>query len=765
MNTIHRGLLPALLAAALVLAAGASFAAEETKPAPKKGFTFRLDPLVLEILDTRVDTNSSKFGEYRDVSKGFFLPYLGIHGESADGEREVALRAQNVSRRDARYTLDYGAAGRYHFLLDYNKILHRFGNDGHMLWTRTGDGVYEIADPIQGAIQSRLEQQFAANRNGITFSFLNGLLAPYLATANPVDLGLVRDRTLAQLDVGGPAGFAWGLQVTHENRRGNRPYGASFGFSNATEIPEPIDYDTSAADLGGEWNGKSGGLRFGYRYARFENHVSTMIWDNPFRLTSATDPNAYTAPGSSSINGSARGFADLAPDNDASSLYLDGRTHFGGGWWANGSAGYSMMKQNDPLLPYTLNSAIVGIAENGSTFDPTNPANLPVRKADTEVRVANVSAQTGTRFGAGAKQPFSLVFRYRYYDYDDRSPRVEFPGYVRFQSVWEAIGRVTVPFSYRKQNVGAELGWDLAHATRLGLSFERESWDRDFREVKKTDEDIVRLTFDTHPVEKFNLRARYEHGDRAIGAYNTAAAEFSFVDPEVPTNLPDLRKYDEAARVYNSYNVEAQILASEAWNLTLAVTGRKDDYDKSRFGLQDDDVRQYNAELGYTPGEKLNFYLFGNRIDRTTRQQARQSGATPSTNPLDNWSAAFDEVNDNWGLGLTAKLAARWSTDVSMQWTKSDGKADLFSPPGGAPDVAVGFDNYEDYKLFMGGAQLNYRITPAASAGLFYRYEDYTIDSFIRQGLLNYLPGALLLNPNNGDYKAHLFGLNVKLSF
>jgi hypothetical protein len=46
-----------------------------------------------------------------------------------------------------------------------------------------------------------------------------------------------------------------------------------------------------------------------------------------------------------------------------------------------------------------------------------------------------------------------------------------------------------------------------------------------------------------------------------------------------------------------------------------------------------------------------------------------------------------------------------------------------------------------------------------------YRWEDYTIDSFIIQGLQNYLPGALILDPNYGDYQGSAFVLDLSLSF
>jgi MtrB/PioB family decaheme-associated outer membrane protein len=736
---------------------GMAPAAQAEKPA--KGFSLRADPLVLGVMHSHVDTNSAKWEEYRDMSSGFVIPRLHLVGEGS-GDRELDLDAENVRREDARYTLTYGVPGSYEFLLDYNKIPHRFGNDGHMLWTRTGPGRLEIADPVQAALQGAIEAQYATNPAGVTYAFLNRLLSPYLAAAQAINIGLERNRLLARLDLGRMGPFAWGLEYDHEKRTGTRAYGGSFGFSNATELPEPIDYDTTGAQLAGEWNTAMSGLSFGYRYSKFENNVSTLIYDNPFRATNSTDPAAYTAPGPGSIGGSSLGLADLAASNRADILFLNGRTRFGS-WFANGSASYDQMKQDDPLLPYTLNSAIVGTNFNGAPFDPTNPANLPARSAGRKIDTTALNADLGTRFGGG----WDLTFRYRYYDLDNRSPRIEFPGYVRFDAVWEAIGRVTVPYSYKRQNAGAELGWDLARATRLALSFERESWDRKFREIGTSDENIWKATFDTRPTSWFSLRSSYRYGDRSIGRYDVVAAEASFVEPEMPTNLPDLRKFDEAARKQHLYNVQGQFLPNEAWSLFVGVTGNDQTFDQSLFGLQKDDNTTFNAELSYAPGDNFNVYLFGDRMDRKVRQQARQSGATPSTNPLDNWSANLTETTDTVGLGLTAKLARRWTADVSLNWSRSDGKADLFSPPGGTPDVAVGFNNYDNVKLFSLLGRIDYRINPSMRTGLFGRWEDYKIDSFVLQGLQSYLPGALLLNSNYGDYRGSLVGLDVTLTF
>lgn len=757
---------------AIVAAGIAAIAAGPVRAADAGGFSLHLDPLPLGGIWVDVDTNSAKFEEYRDMSNGFYVPELKLWGGDEAGDRWLDFRAENVSRDDARYTLGYGRAGKYRLLVDYNKIPHRFGNDGKLLWTRTGPGIYELPDPTQAYLQGAIEKQFAANRAGVNFPFLNNLMQPIIATAASVDLGLQRDRTLARLDLGSMQGLAWELEYSHENRTGTRPYGASFGFNNVTELPEPIDYDTTGAALTGAWAGARGGVQFGYRASRFENQVSTMIWDNPFRFTSSTDPGAYSSPGSGSIGGSNRGFADLAPDNDADSLFASGRFRLGGAWWAGGSVTYTDMKQDETLLPYTLNTAIQGIDFDGSTFDPTNPANLPAAKADREAKVLAANADLGTRFA----ENFGLVFRYRYYDYDNQSRRIEFPGYVRFHAVWEPIARVTAPYSFTKDDIGVELTWDMNAKNDWSLGYNRVSWDRELREVDSTDEDILRLTFDSRAVERFAFRATYEHGDRSISHYDTEAAEATFVEPEGATNLPGLRKYDEAARNYDQWLASVQFFATDTFNVYGSITGRQDDYDESEFGLLADEVIFYNLELDWALGAENNLYVFGTRADRDVAQRGRQSGATPSTNPLDTWSIDFNEINDTWGLGWTRGFGGHWTSDLSAQWAKSDGDADFTAFPGGLPlappapglparTEAQDIPNYEDVELTTVQWRLGYKITDRAEAGFVYRYEDYTIDSFITQGLTNYLPGATLIAADNGDYQADIFGLFLSLKF
>jgi hypothetical protein len=373
--------------------------------------------------------------------------------------------------------------------------------------------------------------------------------------------------------------------------------------------------------------------------------------------------------------------------------------------------------------------------------------------------VLKISANAGTELG----EDWDLTLRLRSYDYDNTSPRVEFPGYVRLDAVWEAFALLTVPYDYTKDNFAVELGWDASDTTHLALAYLLESWDRTFREIDSSDEDVIKLTVDSRPRDKVALRASWATGDRSTSEYSVEAQEVFFVHPEGINNQPDLRKYDEAERDVDDYDAQMQLFPSDEWNVTFGLSGRDEDYDKSRFGLAADEITSYNFEVGYSPGAQLNFYAFGHVADREVFQRGRQSGGTLSTDPLDDWDLLLNEDTTTWGIGLTSKTESGWTWDLSANISDSDGEADFTTPPGGRD--AVDFDNYEDIELTQLWLHGSYEVNERCSAGFFYLYEDYSIDSFILRGVVPYLPQSILLVANDGDYQANLFGVNVRLVF
>ena len=75
---------------------------------------------------------------------------------------------------------------------------------------------------MQAQIQREIERQRAISPASVNFAFLRGLLEPYQNAAATIDVGLRRDRTDVQLDLGRMASLGWTLSIEHENRVGNR---------------------------------------------------------------------------------------------------------------------------------------------------------------------------------------------------------------------------------------------------------------------------------------------------------------------------------------------------------------------------------------------------------------------------------------------------------------------------------------------------------------------------------------------------------------
>jgi hypothetical protein len=173
----------------------------------------------------------------------------------------------------------------------------------------------------------------------------------------------------------------------------------------------------------------------------------------------------------------------------------------------------------------------------------------------------------------------------------------------------------------------------------------------------------------------------------------------------------------------------------------------------------------FNAEVGYTPNENLTFFIFGHRTDAESMQRARQSGGTLSTNPADDWELTLDEVTDTWGLGLDASWAERWSTRISGQWSESDGDSHFFSPPGGTPNRAKSFSEYDDNEWLVVSGRLGFKVNPNVEAGVTLAHDEFTTNRFQRNGLTPYFPGSLILNPNDGDYTANILALDLRMAF
>ena len=715
---------------------------------------FQLGEVHLGAATVNVDTISSKFTEYRDVPNGVTAPFFRILGAKESFRYELV--GENVQQTDQHYRFNLETS-KIRIEGDYNQIPHRFGANGvSLLRTTTSRGTLGMSDTLQQEFQSALEAQRAINPAGVNFAFLNALVSPSLAAGSNEDLMLRRERSNFDVSLTPEKPYDVHLTYFREKRSGDRAAaGTSFGFGNVVETPEPVGYLTQ--DLGASIEyGKSWGLvRGAFHYNWFDNSIGTLAWDNPFRATDSTDPSAYTAPGAGSINGPVFGLMALPPSNNALNGSFGTTLRFKRNTRVTADFTFGSWTQNEsPFIAYTTNTAIT------SPLQASNVATLPARQLDGDILTTSQVLSLTTR----PADRFTLRARFRRYDLDNRTPRITLPGYVRFDGVWEDIGRISVPYGYTNDRFDATASYDLGPVSVEG-GFRFTGFDRTFRETERTTENAVNLAVDFR--RGFVLvRGSYERASRSVGGtYDFEhSEEASFTAPGAPSQLPQLRRFDQAPRDADRFSGTLQLTPGGSVMFALNYVYNRDDYHETTHGLIESKWDSFSADIDYTPSDRWNVFGFYSRENVSSFQRGRQSAATPSTDPLANWTADLTDDVDSFGVGGTFGLVPeKVQLRLRGRYQKADGNADLDSPPGGTPDLANDVAQLDDTKLWTALAEVEYFFAPRWSFTVGGWLEDYEIRDAFSTFSVNYFPGSFFLAANDGDYKAKVG--YVRLSF
>ena len=145
-------------------------------------------------------------------------------------------------------------------------------------------------------------------------------------------------------------------------------------------------------------------LRVAYNGSWFDNLADPLVWDSPLRLD-----DSRRAPG--------RGRMSLWPSNSAQTISFGGYTKLAHKTQVTGFFSYGLWSNDEPLQPFTINSALPPIA-------------LPRANADAEAHVFSTNLNlrrtppTDWRFGA----------RFRNYTYDNHMPATSITQYINYDS-------------------------------------------------------------------------------------------------------------------------------------------------------------------------------------------------------------------------------------------------------------------------------------------------------------------------------------------
>ena len=681
---------------------------------------------------------SSKFYEYRDVPRGTFLQSLNLNLKK--GNKYFYIAATNMAQRDQRLLTGLGSYGTFKLDFGYNEIPHRFSFEGATPYVERTPGVFTLNDVIRSAAEALVPTGTSTN-----IAAARTLVSSFLTSAGPIDLGLQRKKATLDFAYTPSLPFRINLAGSYETRGGNRPFGASLGFSNAIELPEPIHYKTTNLDTNLEYTKKWGTVRAGLAASIFDNDLRSILWDNPYRITDSTYPSAYSAG-----NGTAHGQMSLWPSNDAVKFYLSGSFKPLKGTRISAAASYGLFNQNQKLLPFTVNTALPG-------SDPT-AANALGAPRETAMAKANITSFDLT-LNSRLMKSVHLTAGYRYYDFANKTEELGIPdGYARVDQVWENIPIAVEPYSYSRSRLFGDLTFNLFKNTSLQVGYSLYDVRRHLglheTEADKSKEGTFKVAVDSVPTDWLNLRVTYVNADRDWSLDGTFVA----YDPGFK-----FKRFFEANRNRQAVTALAGLSLVDNLDIQLTYSMGRDDYPNSDYGLTRDDFDMYGVDVSYAFAKNQSLFGFYNHEIYDADQGARQSGATFSTNPLDDWTANIKDTIDTFGLGQSIELLAnKLNFDLSASYSKAAGSSFLFSPPGGSPNLAVNYNAPLDSTTWWTlQSSFKWKLTKNLFVVLGYWFEQYDLRDIVRNDVaVDFASaGAIFLGALEPGYKYHVGSL------
>ncbi len=709
----------ALLVVLPALAAAPSYIYAPTDFVP----AFREGWVDFGVRGSDVTGDAARFQRFRDLSDGPFVEAFRFNRATDSWLFKAA--ADHLGRDDQRYRVDFTQFGLVEASFSWDQIPLFISEDTQTLYSSTTPGVIQIDDGIQQAIQNQ----------AATIGDFRGDLRSF-------DSANRRDTAAFGLVATPSTDWDVKVDVTSARRKGTMPYGASFGFSQAVEVPAPLDSRQTNIGASAEWTNRRGMVRFGYDGSWFNNDIPTMVWDNPLRLTDST-------------NVPSRGRYSLWPDNTAHTFSFAGAVKMPARSRLVASAALGKHSQNGAITPYTINSALQA---------------LPLDRLTAQAEARTVASTI--RFTSRPNRVTSLTAQFQYYDYDNQTPHFASEHYYRFDGGRQrSLGAGgNEPYSIKRQDLDVDASFTPIPYTAFKIGYGHNTTDRTHRFFGRTTTNEVRVAVDTTGNAYATVRGQYEFSSR----------EGSELDPhalEIVGEQPGMRHYDVGDRDRSRATVLLTLTPTDVVGINASLAAGRDDYQNPAFGLLNNDHTVYTVGLDTYPTDTVAFGVSYGFENYDARQRSRQARPGPQfDDPSRNWALdSGDEVNSLYAnfdlLKLIPNMDLRFSYDFSD--TESMYLYDAISPgertvPEGEliPTSLGAIDQLPPVssQLTRAVADTRYFLTERASIGVVYWFEQYEVTDFaLGPGTLSPLdiPGGMLLNYLYRPYRAHTVWLRM----
>jgi MtrB/PioB family decaheme-associated outer membrane protein len=579
-------------------------------------------------------------------------PFGGGHvaAGTSDGLYQVDLWANNIASNfdgfsDQAYLLQASKVGEHYFWFSWDQTPHIYSTSAQTIWQGVGSDNLTlpaglVANPLSHApsatvIQNCLTAACTASANG-------GGILPYLYG---IDLGIKRDTASAGYrwtppDPTRPEGYAWDLRTDYSymTRKGTQAAGIlEFNGFQPTQVPAPVDDSTQNFGASGEYAGTAwwGGkytFKMAYNGSVYNDNMSSYSVQNPFFPTATTNPAVFghcTAPSAGAAGTANCGSALMStpPSNSANGGSVTATAELP---WSSRYAGtfsYVRMEQNDSFIPMTNNPFAVtspfgpnwnqvnfGFI-NGNLANPTSSLNGQIN----EILSNNVLTTKIT-------PELTQKLTYRYYDFDNETPRIIFPEWISYDGTGSTGGTVhentisSLTISYIKQDAGYELNWRPSSEWNFNAAGGWERYDYTQTDVNVTNEFSGKASVDWKPTVWLTARASGYYADRRYDTYDydlfVKSIQFPTITGFTPTTstswfyAPAYQQFMFDNRERTKVNLALDVVAFRGVTISPTFKYQDDFYGlnpANQEGITDSKITSWGVDVGWVVTPDLSF--------------------------------------------------------------------------------------------------------------------------------------------------------------